>query len=229
MRSLTVTPTYYERLFGGIYLAVQLLLLPSVLAVCNLFFRLQLSEAELNFTFFALNFICVTVIFHRFLLKNSAVALRTPLRVLAFAIGGYFLYAIATNLVSWLIYFVNPAFYNVNDSYISQMLSSEFGIMFTGTVILVPIAEELLYRGMIFGSLYNRNRFLAYAVSVLLFAVLHVYSYIGTYPPVQLLLCLLEYLPAGIVLGWAYSKTDTILTPILIHMAVNAIAVSVLR
>lgn len=229
MKKLSITPSHHERLIGGIYLAVQLLLLPSLLVICNLIFNWQLTEAELNFLFFSLNFLCVITIFHRFLLKNSALALNSPLVVLTNAVGGYLLYTFSSNLVSALVFSVYPEFYNVNDSFISQMLADKFGIMFIGTVFLVPITEELLYRGLLFSSLYNRNRVLAYSVSTLSFAVLHVYGYIGTYSPVQLMLCLLEYIPAGVVLGWTYARTNTIWTPILIHTAVNAIAVFAMR
>lgn len=229
MKKLSITPSRHEQLIGGIYLAAQLILIPSALVACNLFFQWQLSEAELNFLFFCLNFVCVVTIFHRFLLKSASLALQAPLRVLANAIGGYILYCISANLVSQLIFSVYPDFYNVNDSFISLMLTDKFGIMFVGTVLLVPVTEELLYRGLLFGSLYNRSRLLAYCVSTLVFAVLHVYSYIGTYSPAHLLLCLLEYIPAGIILGWIYARTDTLWTTILIHMAVNAIAVIAMR
>ena len=229
MKKLSVTPSHRERLTGYIYLAVQLLFLPSILAASNVFFRWQLSDAELNFLFFCINFICVVTIFHRFIRKNTTLALGAPLRLFASAICGYLLYSVTASLVSGLILFVWPDFYNVNDRYVSQMLSDDFIIMVIGTVLLVPPAEELLYRGLIFGSIYNRNRILAYCISTLLFAVLHVFSYIGTYSPIQLLLCLLEYIPAGMILGWVYARTDTLWTPILIHMAVNAIAVFAMR
>ena len=229
MKQLSVTPSRRERLIGGIYLATQLLLLPVLLVVCNQLFRWQLSEAELNFLFFCVNFICVVAIFHRFILKNTKAALGAPLQVLANAMGGYLLYTVTAGMVSQLILSLYPDFYNVNDSFVFQMLSDKFGIIFVGTVFLVPITEEILYRGLVFGGLYNRSRMLAYGVSTLLFAVLHVYSYIGTYSPFQLLLCLFEYIPAGMILGWIYARTDTLWTPILIHVAVNAIAVLAVR
>ena len=229
MKKLSVTLSIRERLWGFIYLALQLLLLPTLLVFFDLLFDLQLSEAKLNFIFFAVNFIAVTVIFHRFLLGNGQTALRAPLLVLATAASGFFLYFLASFGLSMLIQSVYPEFYNVNDSFISTMVSDEYRLMIVGTVLLVPITEETLYRGLIFGSLYNRSRVLAYTVSTLAFVILHVFTYIGSYPPVHLLLCLLEYVPAGLCLGWAYARTDSIWTPILIHTAVNWIAVSAMR
>lgn len=229
MKKLSVTTTHHERLWGWIYLGLQVLILPTLIYVTNLFFGLQMTDAQINFVFFALNFTCVTGIFHRFLLENGKLALRAPLFVIITVIGGYFLNGILSYGVSALILALQPEFYNVNDSFISTMVADDYKLMLIGTVFLVPITEELLYRGLIFGGLYNRSRILAYVVSTLAFGALHVYNYIGLYPPVHLLLCLLEYIPASLCLGWAYARTDSIWTPILIHMSVNYIAVSVMR
>lgn len=228
MKKLSVITTSKERLWGWIYLALQLLILPSLLYLCNIFFNFQLSDTEINFLFFALNFTCVTVIFHRFILENGKKALSSPLKVITTAISGYVVYTLLSYLLSTLIVSLYPEFYNVNDDYISGLVTNDFNLMIVGTVLLVPITEEVLYRGLIFSGLYNRSRVLAYIVSILAFAALHVINYIGAYSPLHLLLCFLEYLPAGFCLAWAYAKTDSIWTPILMHTLVNFIAVSVM-
>ena len=226
MKKLSVTITSKERLWGWIYLALQLLILPSLLYLCNIFFNFQLSDTEINFLFFALNFTCVTVIFHRFILENGKKTLSSPLKVITTAISGYIVYTLLSYLLSNLILSLYPDFYNVNDDFVSGLVADDFNLMIIGTVLLVPITEEVLYRGLIFSGLYNRSRVLAYIVSILAFAALHVINYIGAYSPLHLLLCFLEYLPAGFCLAWAYARTDTIWTPILIHTFVNFIAVS---
>jgi len=38
-----------------------------------------------------------------------------------------------------------------------------------------------------------------------------------------------QYLPAGIAFAWAYEKSDTILTPILMHISINQIGIAALR
>ena len=229
MNQLNVTMNRKERIFGFFYLALQLLALPFILALCDWFFNLRLSDAELNFVFFAINFICVTIIFRRFIIQNAKIALQKIPSVLITAGAAYVLYIITSTIVTTCILLGYPAFYNVNNSYVSEMVENRYSLMFIGTVLLVPITEELLYRGLIFSNLYNKNRFLAFIVSTLAFAVLHVYGYIGTYPPLHLLCCLLQYLPAGIWLAWAYAKTNSILTPVLIHMFINYSAVLAMR
>lgn len=229
MKKLHITVTFHERLWGFLYLGAELLLLPLILALSDQFFGLHLSDAELNFLYFTINFLCVTLIFHRFLRKNADLALKRVPAVLLTAGAGYVLCNIANIMLSVLVRMLYPSFHNANDSYIAQMVSDQYTMMFIGTVLFVPITEELLYRGLIFCGLYNKNKLLAYSISTLAFSVLHVYGYIGLYPPVVLLLCLLEYIPAGLFLGWAYAKTDTILTPILIHMLINSGAVLTMR
>jgi len=93
----------------------------------------------------------------------------------------------------------------------------------------ITITEETLYRGLLFQGLQRKNRALAYLVSVSVFAWIHVMGYVGQFDWRTLLLCFVQYLPAGIILALAYEKTDTIITPILIHIAVNQIGMSAMR
>ena len=101
--------------------------------------------------------------------------------------------------------------------------------MIIGAVLLAPAAEELLYRGLVFGSLKSKSLWAAYLVSTILFAVIHVMGYIDTYTLPHLLLAFVQYLPAGLVLAWTYHKSGNILSPILIHIAVNTLAILSLR
>ena len=229
MRQLSVTTTYHERLWGYIYLATEILILPLLLNASNLFFNLQLSDAFLNFLYFSINFLAIVSILRHFFLENAKIALKSIPTVLIYSGIGFLLYAVSSYGISACIRKVSPDFYNANDSYITTLLADQFILMFIGTAILVPIAEELLYRGMIFGGLYNKNRLLAYSISTLAFAILHVYGYADTLSPMQFILSLAEYIPAGLCLSWAYAKTDTIVTPVLIHMIVNSTAVLAMR
>ena len=124
---------------------------------------------------------------------------------------------------------ISPDFFNVNDSAISTMVDQNTDLMAIGTILLAPVAEELFYRGLIFRGFYNKKPILGYLVSTLAFASLHVVGYIGLYSPLHLLLCLLQYIPAGICLGWAYAKTDCIFAPILMHIAINQIGILSMR
>lgn len=214
---------------GLIFIPIQIFLLPILLVQGNLIFGNQLSEAQLNFALFALDFICITVIFRRFLWKSLHCALSAPWRLLRFAGAGILLYWFGSFLVNYFIMTVYPDFSNVNDDSIQALTQQNYQLMAIGTVLLVPVTEETLYRGVIFGSIYKRSRILGYAVSALVFAALHVIGYIGYFEPVHLALCFLQYIPAGLCLAWAYVMADTIWAPILMHIAINQMGVLAMR
>jgi membrane protease YdiL (CAAX protease family) len=133
-------------------------------------------------------------------------------------------YAVDT-AVSWLL----PGFANRNNDAIASMLSQNRFLMVLGTVILVPPFEECIFRGLIFGNLYRKSHWAAYVVSILSFAMLHILGYLGTYSPMEVVIAVLQYLPAGLCLAWSYTKAETIFAPIFIHAAVNYITIHTLR
>lgn len=223
MRKLNVTMRKYEVILGLIYIAAQMLLIPLILVTVNYLLPRPFSEAELNFASFAINFICVTAIFHRYLIECARIAFANIGRVFAFVGLGFAIYYAGNLSVNVLISQIDPNFFNVNDNSISAMLDQNGVLIMIGTVVLVPIVEETLYRGIIFGQLYKRSPIAGYIVSVAVFAALHVVGYIGAYPPIHLLLCFLQYLPASIALAWAYAQTGTIWTPTIMHTTVNLI------
>lgn len=218
-----------EMSFGWRYLAFQAVFLSPLLYRAVTLLRLPLDSAGLNFLFFCLNFGVAAVCFRSFLGNTlRASGSRLP-RILLTALGFFCLYQILIRLTALLIVTLDPGFANVNDAGISDLGRENFLLTAIGTVLLVPTAEEVLHRGVVFGSLYRRSRFAAYLVSTLLFAAIHVVNYIGYADTLTLALCYLQYLPAGICLAAAYEVSGSVLSPILIHTAVNAIGMAAMR
>lgn len=228
MRRLTpLTPA--EKKLGWFYWAFQLVLLPVILTILNTHYGSPLTEMELNLLFFALNFVLLLLIFHKFIFNSCKTGILRPFRTLRWAIFGFALYWIYSFAAGWLILYLDPDFVNANNQHIFDMSQENYALTVLGTVLLAPVAEELMYRGLIFGVLYERSKILAYVLSTLLFAMVHVAGYISIYDPKTLLLCLLQYLPAGLCLGAAYAKTGSILAPVLAHIAINQVAISTMR
>ena len=96
--------------------------------------------------------------------------------------------------------------------------------MFIQSVILAPVLEELLFRGLIFRSLRSINRNLAFFASAFLFGFLHIYSALFAGDLTQLVY-LLSYGGMGFVFTYTYEKRKTICVPMLIHMINNLVAV----
>lgn len=228
MRKLSVSMTKAETVTGCIYIIFQLFALPFIVLLADAFFRWNLTLAELNFICFAVNFTALTAIYRRYLLDSWKVFTRQPKEVFRSCGLGFVIHFAGSFLVSYLIVNLDPEFNNVNDNSIGEMIHERAVLMYLGTILLAPVAEEILFRGVVFGSLYRKWPVLAYILSAAIFSALHVISYIGSYPAWKLLLCFLQYIPASVALAYAYVRADTIFAPILMHIAINALGTSVM-
>lgn len=226
---LSISMSRREMILGWLLMAGQLVILPIVAVIINSLLSNPLSDFTLNILLFVTDFLLAIIIFRRFLAASARHSIRTPFRSLRFAALGLILYYIGSFLVGLLISAVSEDFFNVNDSAIFQMAQDNYFPMAICTVLLVSVTEELIYRGLIFRSLHRKNRFVAYLVSACVFSLIHVAGYIGTASGTILLLCFLQYIPAGLSLGWAYEKADSIWAPILMHMTVNQVSISLMR
>lgn len=228
-RSISSYLTSQETISGFIYLAFQLLFLPSMLSWVNGQLSHPLNSAELNFVFYLINFMAMLLIFHDFLGRSAHQVGQHPAYFCQAVILGFVAYYACNWFTTWVIRHLVPSFSNYNDEAIAAMSHGNYFLMLVGTVILVPPVEECFYRGLIFRNLYGKSRWAAYIVSILAFSIIHIIGYIGKYSALELLMAFLQYLPAGLCLAWSYAKADTIFAPILIHAAINFIAIGGLR
>ena len=227
--SASNTVTSQETIGGFCYLTFQLMVLPSLLRWFNGQMSPSLNSAELNFVYYLINFIGALLIFHDFLGRNLRQAFQHPIYLCQAAILGFVAYFACRWLTTWLIGLLVPGFTNYNDASIAAMSTGNYFLMLIGTVILVPLYEECVFRGLVFRSLYGRSRWVAYLVSMLAFACIHILGYIGKYSALELLMAVLQYLPAGLCLAWSYAKSDTVFAPILVHAAINYVTIHGLR
>ena len=218
-------PNYRETRNGLLYLAFQFLVLPSLLTLVNSTLDTPLSTAELNFTFYLINFMAILVIFHDYLGHSAKEAVLHPILLLQTVILGLVAYFACTQSLTFIIGKLLPSYSNYNDEAIAAMSRGNFFLMTVGTVILVPLYEECMFRGLIFRNLYGKSKWAAYLVSMLAFAIIHILGYIGTYSPLELALAILQYLPAGLTLAWSCTKSGTLFAPILIHAIINFITI----
>lgn len=226
---MSVSMTKKERIVGWIFLAAMLLLIPLLISTASQFLHWELDDAELNFIMFFVDFALTILIFRKYLWQSMKTALRHIWLSLRWAGIGLIVYYGCAFLLGLLFTWIAPDFVNANDSSIGQMAGDHYTLMAIGTVFLVPVTEETLYRGLIFGSLQKKNTALAYVISALAFSAIHVVGYIGVLSPWHLVLSLVQYLPGGIVLALACHKGDSVWASILLHMAINQIGISSMR
>ena len=228
-KQLPVALLRREITWGIRYLLFQLVFLGSALTLLLKLLGFSTDGLILDTFYFIVNLGAVIWIFRSYLWQSFQYGISHWVRLLIVATVGFAVYFALTRGLDILIYWLKPEHYNVNDASIATYTRSHFLLTAFGAVILVPLAEETLYRGLIFGALQQKSRLLAYILSILFFAFIHVMGYIGSYPPSVLLLCFVQYIPAGIVLAGAYEYSGSILAPVLIHTAVNAIAIFSMR
>jgi len=218
-------PSGQETISGFCYLAFQLVFLPGLLTWMNQQMSRPLSDAELNFVFYLVNFIAVLLIFHEFLERSLSQLFNHPINAIQAAILGFVAYYACYYAIDWLVSLLLPGYTNYNDESIAALSRGNYFLTLIGTVILVPLAEECFYRGLIFRNLYRKSHLAAYCISIAAFACIHILGYIGLYSAKELIVAVIQYIPAGLWLAWSFVKGDTIFVPIVIHAAVNFITI----
>ncbi len=93
-------------------------------------------------------------------------------------------------------------------------------------VVLMPLVEEPLFRGLLFGATRRYSRVLGYVLSTLVFLPFTAsgsssISY-GTVD-FRYLLLFLQYVPMSLALTWCYDNGGSIWSPIALHMVLNAL------
>lgn len=218
-----------EKILGWLYMAVSLLILPQLLNWVNNQLADPIPEATLNFVLYLTNFLFIAGIFHAFLRASLVAAWRDIWNFIQAVILGYVAYLAASKAMDFLMSFLVPGFSNINDAAIADLAKSNYILMLVGVVFLAPVTEEMLYRGLIFRELLHTSKAAAYLVSMAAFAAIHVLGYIGSEDIGRLVLCFIQYLPAGLCLAWTYTKADNIAAPMVVHAIVNAVAIGALR
>lgn len=114
---------------------------------------------------------------------------------------------------------------NENQSQVVQMVKGFpiVGILFT--VMAAPIIEELTYRYYLYKGIEKRSVFLAFVVTVFLFAAMHLIPSISSGTFVQDLRSLPAYMFASFLFTFSYYRSKKILVPITAHMIYNGFAV----
>ena len=229
MNTLPLLPGRKTAAWGFRYLLFQLLVLPTLLSLANILLNLGMDDSRLNLLYYTINFGVLMAIFWSFLKESFRSAAQDLRPIVQAAAIGFLAYRFSSTLVGVVTFYLVPDFSNVNDANITAMAQGEFAKWAFATIVLVPPAEELLFRGVLFGGFYQRSKLLAWVLSVVGFALVHIVGYVGYYPWDLLLICALQYLPAGICLAAAYRYSGNILTPMVIHAVVNALGILALK
>ena len=201
-----------ERKRGWVFFALYLLVFPYLNAWAQqvLLGDAEAPAAEANVVYYALLFALALLVFWSFLRHGFSLLVDwLPENCFAFVTG----------LVGAPLPVENP----VPMQYLQEYLLSPAATTVL-LVVLMPLIEETLFRGLLFGTLRRESRALAYVVTVLVYALSCVWRYVFQPTGVDLryLLLAVEYLPMSLALCWCYDNGGSIWSAVGLHMVLNA-------
>ena len=132
---------------------------------------------------------------------------------------------IAAAIVIWILAAVTNEDVEVPTQVTEGLQGFELVVFAVFAVVVAPITEEFLFRGLIFRSIRDRHGVaLGAIVSALLFGVIHYVP--GPWP--DALALQITMVVTGLGLALVYERRRTLLSPIVGHAAFNLIAVAVI-
>ena len=219
--------TNAETIAGWLWLPFYLVLLAPIIQYVLKLLTIDCTQITLNLIYFVVNLAVVLIIFRRFLRQRFFGS--SFWNFVQAVILGFVLYYVCTRLIEFAVTKLAGDFTIYNNETVESLISENKYVMLAVSVILAPIIEETLIRGLVFGSLHHTSRVLAYLMSCFIFVLMHNWQYFGLYPAEKILLSCLPYIPAAVALGWTYEKADTLWAAVTLHALINAMSYGLLK
>ena len=220
-RSWKSEMTASERGRGAVFFLLYLLVFPSVNAW---FQRLWMGDgevlvAEANVVYYAFLFTLTLFIFWSFLKKDLLGLLDwLPENLFAVAVG----LLLAGGLYAVLSLLPFPVRDPISLQYAQEFRAAPLPILAL-ILLLIPLVEETVYRGLICGTLRGYSRPLALAGSTLLYALAQVWRYALDFSDPRYLLLAFLYLPMSAALTWCYDRGGSVWACTALHRGLNGL------
>ena len=222
--------TPLQKRLGWIYVALHAVVLPWLLRLYAEFSPNAVNAAEFNLLYYGIGVLFVLCVMLRFLRRGYDVLLdKFRLCLLSVLLALIIDYAMSGAAALILLLAAPDIAENPNAANIMTLAAGNFGLIKGLTIFIAPIVEEVLFRGVVFGSIREKSRGWAYVVSAVLFAGYNVLSFAVGSGDLSQLLYIIEYIPVAVALAAAYEHSGSIWTPIFMHMGINAVSFSILN
>ena len=110
---------------------------------------------------------------------------------------------------------------------IPAQYAAEFGAAPIPTLalllLLIPLVEETLFRGLLFGQFRGYSRPLAYVITSVFYALAAVWRYALERGDARYLLLSVVYLPLSIACTWCYDNGGSVWATAFLHAGLNGI------
>ena len=216
--------TRTQAVLGWIYLPVHIVVLPLLLNILNSVMAQPMTSGELNAVYYLFSTVVILAVTLRYLRSSFDVLLDNRrgcfMTVVMMVLSNYAM-SLFMSLLLMLLGLVQE---NATTEMVALSQGRDYAMLKAVAVFLAPIAEEVLFRGLVFGNLKDKSRTVAYLLSCGLFALLHVWQFAVEQQDITYFLMMVQYLVPGLVLAWAYDHSGSLWTSIGLHAAVNALA-----
>lgn len=216
--------THAQQWRGWIYFALYVFLFPWLMGWVQSNYIGEFPVAYANAVYYLLIGIGTFVVLWSFLKEDFRRLLDwLPENLFAFATG-----LLGAVVLGWLTDQIplpvqNPNVYSYPQQYLLEPAATLLIL-----VVLMPLVEEPLFRGVLFGSVGTYSKVLAYGLSILGYALYCVWQFVFAYggADFRYLLLMVQYLPMSLALTWSYDRGGSIWTPIFLHMLLNGLQLS---
>lgn len=214
--------TQQEQTRGWIFLCLYFLVFPFLMAgfqwVMDNQLEFYLSEADSNVAYYLFSNALVLLVFWSYLRNGLDILLDNLSDNLISVAAG-----LAVGLLLGQLSLLIPL--PVEDPntaiYAQQFAHSPYATVAI-LVFLMPLVEEVLFRGLVFGSLRRKNRLWGYAISITFYLLYSVWTFAFSFGDPRYLLLAVRTLPAALALTWCYDHGGSIWASIVLHALLNA-------
>lgn len=220
-RSWKTEMTASENRRGLVFVLLYLLVFPRVNAWLQ---KLWMGDgevlvAEANILYYAVLFTLSLFIFWDFL-KKDFVGLLSWLPENLFSVSVGLLMAGGLHAVLTLVPF--PVADPISLQYAQEFRAAPAPILVL-VLLLIPVVEETVYRGFLYGNLRTYSRPVAFVFSVVFYAVGLVWRYALDFSDPRYLLLSILYIPMSIALTWCYDRGGSLWACVVLHGGLNGL------
>ena len=205
-----------------LWLPVYIFILPILLTLLQNAAP-TLSDSYAEFLLQALSAVYLLAVLFPFLRGEFDNLLEHAGRAVLAVLGGLFVYFALGYACTALSLTLVPNAEEIFKAWDAEWAAVDRGPAIAALVILAPLTEGLLFRGCVFGLLRKKRRVLAYVVAVAVYVLAQAW-----WPGVmgaELLLGMIQTLPAAVVLCWSYETGRSLWASIFLQMLISAINV----
>lgn len=218
-----------QRMAGYIFLPFHIIILPLFAAMLETYMPGGIDDTTVNLLYYGMGFAFCLIAMWQYLRNAFDVLLDNLATNLAALFFGGISYFLLNYLASGVLFAIlGDDLLNSNNEIVLNLTGESSRAAAAIAVFIAPVIEEVLFRGVVFGSLATKHRRLAFFVSIGLFAFYNVWQLAYASMNWTIFAYMILSVPMGYAMAWVYEKTNSIWSPIILHMLINIIYMPVI-